>query len=383
MKLLYVKWGYTHDDEIIEAFNHFGIETECINGDVENNDGLITNNTLDDDIDIVFSVNFYSSISNSCQELEMPYCSWTLQYPCDGLYSKAVINSCNFIGIGDSYLVEKLLALGVKKVFYLPDAVTYREQKEDILEDESEQKHVQVVLERGVASFSNYDELNFDDSNITKFDSGYINGFCHFQRECKGSYVLEEGIMQQVFDRIKVQTAIPDFVIPKMEKLYFADRSLAPIVDVKDSKITYDAIREYLELYTDKEHYKEWNIECNPLESLSKEDIDTIYATKEFVLVLPPRASHYAIDRNVLEIIMKGGVPIVPMNKDYNIFFTNEENILTYHDSDFLLYLLNKFGNDREKYLNLREKMRETVRTYHTYNQRIPAMLNAWAELTE
>ncbi len=48
--------------------------------------------------------------------------------------TSSVRNACNYLGICDSYLVEKLWQLGVSKAFFLPDAVELKEPGKESLE---------------------------------------------------------------------------------------------------------------------------------------------------------------------------------------------------------------------------------------------------------
>ncbi|MDE6852321.1 MAG: hypothetical protein K2J67_07505, partial [Lachnospiraceae bacterium] len=48
-------------------------------------------------IDVVFSSNYYPILSTVCLELELPYLSWCYDNPLVMLYSNTVFHSCNHI----------------------------------------------------------------------------------------------------------------------------------------------------------------------------------------------------------------------------------------------------------------------------------------------
>jgi len=367
MKILYASWGYPDDCYIVKAMTDIGIDVEIIaSSGVDNNDKILE--ALEDNsVDILFSVNFNATLSDICQKSAIPYCSWVLAYPCVDLYSDSVLNPCNFIGVSDSYWVEKLRSIGVSKVFYLPDAV----EPYDIT--------METKPEKGINLFCNYKEKHIDNQKIPTFFAGYMYGFLHFQRECKGAYVLEEAIQPNAFEKIKGLFDIPDRVMPCFDKLYVGDLFLSPMVDCIETKMLCHDLSQYLTAYSDEDYLK--SICENSHEYIDKNsDLrKELYRKKEFTLVPPMHCSHNAISKEVLEVIVAGGFPLVGMANDYSLFFENEKNILIYHNNEQLLHFLSVIGNDEELYHKVKKDIYDNVIQNHTYSNRIPEMIKAWS----
>ena len=77
----------------------------------------------ENDIDAVFTSNYYPVISDGCNDLKIPYLSWCYDSPLILTYSKSVFNEVNRIFIFDSLMVQELRNLGVKNVWYMPMVV--------------------------------------------------------------------------------------------------------------------------------------------------------------------------------------------------------------------------------------------------------------------
>lgn len=70
--------------------------------------------------DMVFTFNYFPIVSKSCNELQLPYVSWTYDNPLVTLYSYTVINPCNYIFLFDYHTYAEFHKQGISTVYYLP-----------------------------------------------------------------------------------------------------------------------------------------------------------------------------------------------------------------------------------------------------------------------
>lgn len=74
-------------------------------------------------IDLIFTSNYFPIVSDACHESDTPYISWCYDNPLILTYSKTVFHHCNYIFLFDTQMVQNLQALGVEHAYYMPMAV--------------------------------------------------------------------------------------------------------------------------------------------------------------------------------------------------------------------------------------------------------------------
>ena len=380
MNILYLTWGYLHDKAIINAFEKEGVTiTQLDIADYnlsswkeqeEENEALnlLLSNTIDlQSVEIVFSINFLSAISDFCQKNEVPYCSWVLEFPNFDLYTKSLFNLCNYIGINDSYLVEKFWKEGVEKVFFLPDAVEMKER----IQEHYEERELCFIGQQPVS--------NLNRNNISKYSMGYLDAFLHAQRVLSEESILENGLINRVYNEIAKNNGTPATILPQFQKQFFADYYLAPECTIQQQNIILQNNSNIMTIYSDHP-FSVCNCEkySYPHEEEKKRKI---YAKKEFTLILTPYIMHHGISRDMLEVILAGGFPICSLQKDYLYFFEKDENIACFVDYPEFFKNLQRYGNEVTERERIQRNMYETVVKNHTYKNRIETMVETWATL--
>jgi spore maturation protein CgeB len=366
MKLIYLQWGYPHDAPIINAMEQAGLTVDTMPLIEAPGQGL-AEKIRSSRGDIVFSINFFSHVSGICNGDGIPYCCWVLQLPNYDLYTQAVLNPCNYIGVCDSYLVEKLQQTGVSKAFFLPDAVE--------LEVVSE-----MPLKKGICFNERHPSQSLNCEGMTMYGKGYLEAFVHSQRVLYGKYILEDGLLSRVHNEFMVHNPIPDDILPQMGDLYMADRYLAPVCTGWQQDIllqNFDSIVSVI--YSDGDFPT-----CRARKHPFLNDADerkSIYAESEFTLVLAPHTLHNGIPRDTLEVIASGGFPICGLQKDYEYFFKNNENIACFTNAIEFQNTVARYGNDHKERERVRTATYQAVANGHTYRHRIASMLDMWGKL--
>lgn len=378
MTLLYISWGYIHEDEIIIEFENKGIEIKKVKFPLKNEVVAenfqkeeyrrLLENEMDESVDIIFTINFFSEVSEWCERRNIPYASWILELPNYDLYTKSVFNCCNYIGVCDSYIVEKLLKIGVNKVFLLPDAVG-REIEEP-----------KVFKEREFCYISKRPQKTLNYLDVSLYAKGYLEAFLHVQRVIPGEMILETGLLNRVYGELLNNNKIPPKILSTMEKLYFADYYLNPECVALRENIFIQNHSSLITIYSN-EDFSMCNTIINPY--IEEGPIRRrIYAEKEFSLILTPYTQHNAIDRNALEVICAGGFPICSYQKDYDIFFTKDKNLVYFKNEEEFLKIITWYGNDQEERKRIIKEAYYHVKENHTYKNRIDTMIHFWNKLS-
>lgn len=317
--------------------------------------------------DLVFSVNFFASISDFCQIEAIPYCSWILQLPNFDLYTLSIRNRCNYFFVCDSYLVEKLWELGISKTFFLPDAV------------EVNQKEEAVPVEREACFIAKCPEDILNTKGMSTYSKGYLDAFIHAQRVLYGAYILETGLLSRVQQEFIKCNPFPENLLPEMQKLFMADRYFAPACTRVQQQIFLQNFASIMTIYSngtfaDCDSEKRAFVE-------SESERQKIYAGKEFTLVLAPHTLHNGIPRDTLEVIAAGGFPIVGFQRDYAYFFKRDETLVYFTNPAEFSRAIVRYGNSIEERERVKEAAYRTLIEGHTYPHRIATILETWEKL--
>ncbi len=386
MKLTYLTWGYVHDDAIIRAMEATGLTVEKLvlpkefYGNWENEDILLENDkekqkweveSFQEALcalsgDIVFSVNFFARVSELCSKEAIPYCCWVLQLPNFDLYTSSVRNACNYLGICDSYLVERLLELDVPRVFLLPDAVELKETKK-------------MPVEREACFVARYPEKKLNTEGMTLYGKGYLDAFLHAQRVLHGASILENGLLQRVQREFLSCNPVPECILPELRKLFAADRYLAPTCTGLQQSIFLQNFDSIMTIYSNG-RFEASNAKKYPYIE-EEEQRQKIYAGKEFTLVLAPHCLHHGIPRDTLEVIAAGGFPVCSFQKDYACFFQKDKNLVYFINTEEFKEAVVRYGNSWEERERVKMAAYEIVAAGHTYEHRIAVMLEMWGKL--
>lgn len=379
MRITYLKWGYSHDEAIINAFRNEGIyitdltipENLLIRGNTEgcNEQWLaewkkFKSAILSLESDILFTINFFDFLSDLCLKEMIPYCCWVLQLPDFDLYHKAVYNPCNYIGICDSYLVEKMQKIGLSKVFFLPDAI-------DLLDGEENEP-----LYRELCFVESTPSVQLDQTGMSLYGKGYLDAFLHAQRVLYGAYILENGMISRVQREFEDTHLIPSSIRDEFHQLYLADEYLAPVCTRMQQEILVQNFDTLITIYSNGA-FSNCDSVKYPYEE-NEEKRRKIYSEKEFSLVLAPHILHNGIPRTALEVIAAGGFPLCGFQKDYAYFFKNNESIAFFSSISEFRRAIVKYGNNPDERERIRRASYKLVKEQHTYKQRIISMLNIW-----
>ena len=297
----------------------------------------------------------------------IPYCSWVLELPNFDLYTEAIFHPCNYIGICDSYLVEKMWQLGVEKAFFLPDAIELGEPIRTI------------PKQREFCFITKYSQELLKTEEMTLYGKGYLDSFLHAQRVLYGASILETGLTKRVYQEFIKDKIIPNDILLDMQKLFVADRYLAPVCTGMQQEILLKNNENIMTVYSNYD-FSMCNFQKYPYVE-EEQERRKIYAEKEFTLVLTPHVFHNAISRDALEVVAAGGFPICGFQKDYAYFFQKDENLSYFTNPSEFSQAIIRYGNNHEERERVRQNVYNMVANGHTYQHRIVNMLEMWEKL--
>ncbi len=142
MRILYYDWDEFNGEDCRDAMTRLGHEVETVQLDQLGGDltpqieqQFKARFDRTDDLgkryfDLVYSFDYFPSISEVCQKYEMPYVSWVFDCPHYPLFSPSIHNKVNRIFVFDRDLYKKLKDRGVETVHHCPLAVNAKRLSE-------------------------------------------------------------------------------------------------------------------------------------------------------------------------------------------------------------------------------------------------------------
>lgn len=129
MKIIYCSWGEWSKDDVIDTLGNLGHEvikyeekvTSFISDeDYESGLEVVVKN---ESPDAIFTMNYLPIVSEVANKNSVNYVSYIYDCPHLTLYSKTVLNRCNFFFAFDRKMAEELAGLGAENVYHCPLAV--------------------------------------------------------------------------------------------------------------------------------------------------------------------------------------------------------------------------------------------------------------------
>lgn len=210
MNILIYRYNSICEDAAIRGLRELGHNVSEVTLEMENkspsgNEILseVKTSIEKNNIDIVFSINYYPVLSEICRVFKLLYFSWIVDAPVLELYSKTIKNRCNRVFIFDSELYKEIVPYNPYNVFYLPlaaDCEFYQEAIENASKSEIEKfTHDIVFVGSLYTEKCPYDKVKQLPENV----EGYLTGIMKAQEKIYGYYFVEELLNDEVVKEFK------------------------------------------------------------------------------------------------------------------------------------------------------------------------------------
>ncbi len=206
-RILIYRWRAYNYLDVRETFLQMGFEVEEIRQDLESYDvndefaELLIGKLKTDKYDFVFTINYFPVISDVCQELGIPYISWSCDNPLISMYHKSVYNEVNRIFTFDMTNLREFQGMGVKNIYYLPLAVDSGRIRA-VLDDSGD-----LSAYRNEISFvgSLYEKNSYDrmEYKLPDYLRGYLDAVMQIQSDTYGSNVIEGALTPDILQELQ------------------------------------------------------------------------------------------------------------------------------------------------------------------------------------
>lgn len=191
-KALVYRWKAYNQRDVEEALQNAGIELTFFDLAYKSMDEddvfeeKVVRLLREDSFDFVFSINYFTILSNACERVGMPYISWLCDSRLLTMHNNSVFNACNRIFVFDRVDYAEFKRLGAK-VFYLPLAANVA-RMDRVRSGETRTAEISFVGSM-YAKKNEYDKCK---GELTPYLQGYFDAALRAQTDVYGEDVIGE-----------------------------------------------------------------------------------------------------------------------------------------------------------------------------------------------
>ena len=324
---------------------------------------------------MVFTVNYFALISNSCQKLHIKYVSWTCDNPLISMYHESVFNDCNYIFTFDKTNYLEFKGMGVEHIWYLPLAVdtnrvdTVIQNAEDLPKYRGDIAFVGSLYER-----NSYDKIK---PKLPEYLRGYFDAVMEAQLNISGANIVEPMLTTDILTQLQQY-----FQLEKSEGS-FSDLGLIFQTTVLGFKIAeVERRRALIELskYYDVNVYSNSNVsDLMRVRALGSVDywseMPKVFHMSKINLNFTIPNIKSGIPLRIWDVLGAGGFLLTNYQAELPFFFKEGEDLVCFDGIEDMREKAGYYLKHEEERKQIAENGYRKVKEYHSYVNRIQTML--------
>ncbi len=382
MHILMYRWKAYNYRDIEQTFRLLGhtvdnIEQELGSYDIDPEfEKKIEQLLIENSYDMVFTVNYFALISNSCQKLHIKYVSWTCDNPLISMYHDSVFNDCNYIFTFDKTNYLEFKGMGVEHIWYLPLAVDTN-RVDMVLENATDlQKY------RGEVAFvgSLYERNSYDriKPKLPQYLRGYFDAVMEAQLNISGANIVESMLTTDILAQLQQY-----FELEKSEGS-FSDLGLIFQTTVLGFKIAeVERRRALIELSKcyDVNVYSNSNVsDLVRVRALGSVDywseMPKVFHMSKINLNFTIPNIKSGIPLRIWDVLGAGGFLLTNYQAEIPLFFEEGEDLVCFDGIEDMREKVDYYLKHEEERKRIAENGYRKVKAYHSYVDRIQTMLD-------
>lgn len=336
--------------------------------------------------DYMFSFNYFPVAAMAAKACRVRYVSWVYDSPYAQLYSETVHYETNDIRVFDRAEVEKLRALSVKTVSYLPMAadISYYD---DIRAVDGTSYGADISFVGSLYMESDM-QIYHRLEGLVDTDKKYLEELLQAQKSCYGENILEEQLRQNIGFMKRMEELVPLAPHPDAfasKEWYYANFYLYRKVTAYERLDILELLAQQydLKVYT---HLEDENIKKGRFsDRLSKTfcpkvDYYTqapyVFKNSKINLNITLRSIGSGIPLRCFDIMGCGGFLLTNYQADLFELFEPDQDFVYYKDYEDLLEKVEYYLCHDEERDAIARSGYEKVKLWHTYKERVAWLQN-------
>lgn len=376
MKVLFITWGSIGEKDIENAFVAEGHELiffpATIVGDLDERSGGRLRSALKKEVpDVVFSIDFFPIISNTCKGEAIRYISWIFSAPYAKLYSQTVLNPCNLVYVFDKELCMELRNAGIDTVSYLPLAANVERMDAIAVSLEASNMCYDVSF---VGNLYLEEDGQFERmfAGLTDFAKGYLDAVIKAQLKIQGYNFVEDVLGPVIKDLYQALPLDPDPLGLESQEYLYAQQIINRRITTLERIDLLSAIaRTYrVDLFTYLKDLGLPNI-CDHGKVEYLQGLPPVLQRTKINLNISRRGLKSGIPLHVFTIMGSGGFLMSNFQAELLDFFVPGEDFVYYEDKEDMLQKIGYYLSHEEERKVIARSGHDKVAASHTYRHRI------------
>ena len=387
MHILMYRWKAYNYLDVEETFQLLGhtvdnLKQELGNYDIDAAFEAVLKRQLEQvHYDMVFTVNYFAVISNICQELNIPYVSWTCDNPLISMYHQSVFHDCNYIFTFDKTNYLEFKAMGVKHIWYLPLAVD-TDRVDAVIDGKIAVNGIDRRAYAGDVAFvgSLYERNSYDKlkNTLPEYLQGYFDAVMEAQLNISGANIIEPMLTTNILEQLQQY-----FKLEKSSEESFSDLGLIFQTTVLGFKIAEVQRRRAL---IELSKYFHVNVYSNS-------DVSDLVRVRymgsvDYWSEMPKVFRESKINLNFTIPNIKSGIPLriwdvlgakgfllTNYQAEIPLYFKEGEDLVCFDGIEDLREKVRYYLEHEEERKQIAENGYQKVKKYHSYISRISEML--------
>lgn len=334
-------------------------------------------------VDAVFSYDYFPLISMLCEMNQLPYLSWIYDCPMNTLMSVTLSNQCNHIFCFDVSYAEQLGEAGAVNVYHMPLGVD-KNTLDFIVAREKEKPEIISQYQNEIAFVGNLyngERNRIRKADLSEYTRGYVEGLIRSQQLVYGYNLLADSIRPEIVQEIvdKCDLKLSDKY--RESPVQMAADAIGMEVTARDREdiIRVLSTRYPVALYSSRPVEEE--VKGKFLTERGFADYETempfIFHNSKINLNITSRTIQTGIPKRVLDILACGGFCITNYQTEIAEYFEDGTDLVMYSGLGDLVAKVEYYLNHEEERRAIAKNGNRRVREAFDLDCKVEEILRA------
>lgn len=379
MRILIYKWkAYSYRD-IAHTLQQMGheidwIEQPMLNYEVDPEfEAMLRERLAGNSYQFVFSVNYFTLLSNVCQSCKVKYVVWTYDNPLISMYHESVFHSCNYIFTFDKTNYLEFRQMGVEHIWYLPLAAEV--ERMDYMIADSQQKYEgDVTFVGNLYERNTYNQLQH---RLPEYLKGYLDAVMEAQMNISGANIISPLLTSDILEQLDKY-----FNLEK-EEGSFSDLGLVfettvlgfKIAEIQRRRMLIELSKRFeVHLFSDSDASDYMRVINHGVADYWAELPGIFHNSKININYTIPNIKS-GIPLRVWDVLASGGFLLTNFQAEIPYFFEEDVDLVCFDGPEDLCEKVAYYLAHEEERKQIARNGYEKVKKYHTYRHRLEEML--------
>lgn len=385
MEILFYRYNSICEPDILQVFTNFGITVHTEELEMHNKQasprecaekvsGWILNHSLA----FVFSVNFFPSVSYTCEKWKVPYVCWSVDSPVPELFSNALKNTYNRIFLFDKAQYNFFSPVNPERIFYLPLATNVKRWEKVIL-DMTEEDYAAYGADVSFVGSLYTEKCKYDTLTLSEHTRGFVDGLMEAQLKVFGCNFIPETLTDAVIREISEADAAfyqSADVYADMTRYLVAHQYIGMKLAAVERERTLNRLANHFSvtLYTRSDTSRLPSVHGKGGVSTLTE-MPKVFQASKINLNMTMRPIETGLSLRIWDILGCGGFLLTNYQAEIPDYFEIGRDLETYESLEELEEKVHYYLSHEEERVEIAINGYEKVANYHTYEMRLAQMI--------